>query len=244
MNNPYDKPEFFEAYANMDRSKYGLDAAGEWHELKAILPNFTQKKVLDLGCGYGWHCRYAAKHGAQQVIGIDRSQKMIEQAQLMTEEENIEYKIMDMTDLSQLAMKFDVIISSLAIHYIEDYASLIKKIYAQLSHGGSFIMSVEHPIFTAYGSEQWITDSKGKISHWPVDRYFSEGARETEFLEFTVTKYHRTMTTYIQTLLQQGFVLDQMIEPTPTQEMLDTSKAMEDELRRPMMLLVAVHKKG
>jgi len=70
MNNHYDKPEFFEAYASMDRSKYGLDAAGEWHELKAILPDFTQKTVLDLGCGYGWHCRYAANHGAQQLLAL------------------------------------------------------------------------------------------------------------------------------------------------------------------------------
>ncbi len=44
--------------------KDGLKAAGEWSELEKLLPNFQDKKVLDLGCGYGWHCKYVANHGA------------------------------------------------------------------------------------------------------------------------------------------------------------------------------------
>lgn len=213
MNSNYDNPEFFNAYANMDRSKYGLDAAGEWHELKEILPDFTGKRVLDLGCGYGWHCRYAADHGARQVIGVDSSEKMIEQARSMTENENIAYKVMDMFDFDKFEENFDVIISSLAIHYIADYVGLIEKVYKQ-----------------------------GEISHWPVDRYFSEGERNTDFLGFTVTKYHRTMMTYVQAILHQGLVLDQVIELTPTQEMLASSQDMQEELRRPMMLILAAHK--
>lgn len=242
MNANYDNPEFFNAYANMDRSRYGLDAAGEWHELKEILPDFTGKRVLDLGCGYGWHCRYAADHGARQVIGIDSSEKMIEQAQSMTENANIAYQVMDMFDLDKFEENFDVIISSLAIHYIADYVGLIEKVYKQLAPAGVFIMSVEHPVFTAQGNEQWVLDKQGEISHWPVDRYFSEGVRNTDFLGFTVTKYHRTMMTYVQALLHQGLVLDKVIEPTPTQETLASSQEMQEELRRPMMLILATHK--
>ena len=51
----------------MDRSKKGLDGAGEWKTLENMLPDFQGKKVLDLGCGYGWHCEYAADHGAAEV---------------------------------------------------------------------------------------------------------------------------------------------------------------------------------
>ena len=62
--NKYDDPLFFEKYSQMDRSKKGLDGAGEWKTLENMLPDFQGKKVLDLGCGYGWHCEYAADHGS------------------------------------------------------------------------------------------------------------------------------------------------------------------------------------
>ena len=54
----------------------GLSVAGEWGQLGALIPTLKGKRVLDLGCGYGWHCRYAAEQGAVRVLGIDASQKM------------------------------------------------------------------------------------------------------------------------------------------------------------------------
>ena len=71
---------FFLKYSQMDRSKRGLKGAGEWSELQKVLPDFASKRVLDLGCGYGWHCIYAAEHGAESVTGIDISEKMLETA--------------------------------------------------------------------------------------------------------------------------------------------------------------------
>ncbi len=59
--NIYDNEDFFECYRRFPRSAKGLDAAGEWHELKRMLPPFRGKRVLDLGCGFGWHCVYAAE---------------------------------------------------------------------------------------------------------------------------------------------------------------------------------------
>ena len=55
--NKYDDPEFFLKYSGMPRSENGLVAAGEWPTLRAMLPDLNGKRVLDLGCGYGWHCR-------------------------------------------------------------------------------------------------------------------------------------------------------------------------------------------
>lgn len=127
MSDIYDDPAFFKAYSQMDRSKKGLAGAGEWHELKTVLPDFSGKRVLDLGCGYGWHCRYAAEHGAKSVLGIDTSAKMLAAAAAKTTDQRITYRRMDMQAIDQLPDQFDIILSSLAIHYIEDYAQLVKK---------------------------------------------------------------------------------------------------------------------
>ena len=78
--NKYDDSVFFEQYSHMPRSEQGLSAAGEWPALKALLPELAGKRVLDLGCGFGWHCRYAAEHGAARVLGTDLSQRMLERA--------------------------------------------------------------------------------------------------------------------------------------------------------------------
>lgn len=78
--NRYDDPVFFEKYSQMSRSQQGLAGAGEWEDLQKLLPDFQGKTVLDLGCGYGWHCVYAAEHGAARVTGVDLSEKMLEVA--------------------------------------------------------------------------------------------------------------------------------------------------------------------
>ena len=58
MNNIYDKKQFFDQYAKMSRSQQGLSGAGEWHQFNALFPDLSGKSVLDLGCGYGWYCKY------------------------------------------------------------------------------------------------------------------------------------------------------------------------------------------
>ena len=90
--NPYDDPVFFDAYARMTRSGQGLEGAGEWHQLKPLFPDLRGKTVLDLGCGYGWHCKFAAENGAGAVLGIDQSEKMIAEARRRNGDSRIEYR--------------------------------------------------------------------------------------------------------------------------------------------------------
>lgn len=75
----------------MYRSIKGLEGAGEWQELKKLLPDFTGMNVLDLGCGYGWHCSYAVENGASYVLGIDISERMLLEAKkkIITKKLNI-----------------------------------------------------------------------------------------------------------------------------------------------------------
>ena len=240
--NKYDDPVFFEKYAQMDRSRLGLQGAGEWKTLEPMLPDFAGRDVLDLGCGYGWHCAYAAEHGARSVLGLDISGKMLEVARGHHAASVIEYRRMAMEDADFADGSFDVVLSSLAFHYVADFGALVRKIVRWLRPGGDFVFSCEHPVFTAEGPQDWYRDEQGNILHFPVDNYYIEGRRQAVFLGEQVTKYHRTLTSYVGALLSGGFTLTGLAEPHPPQEMIDTVPGMADELRRPMMLILSAKK--
>lgn len=138
---------------------------------------------------------------------------------------------------------FDIVISSLMFHYLKSFENICDKIYRTLTPEGSFVFSVEHPVFTAYGNQDWYYDEKGNRLHWPVDRYFTEGERKAVFLDEEIVKYHKTVTSYLNSLLQAGFHITGIVEPQPDPTLLDTIPGMHDELRRPMMLLVSARKK-
>lgn len=240
--NKYDDEVFFEQYSKFPRSAEGLTAAGEWPELKKMLPDFRDKRVLDIGCGFGWHCIYAAQQGAAQVLGTDISQKMLAVAKEKTAFSNVEYRCIAMEDLDFKSNSFDIVISSLAFHYTADFFDICCNVNKWLLQGGDFVFSVEHPVFTAQGAQDWIYSSNAERLHWPVDRYFEEGERDACFLGENVTKYHRTLESYIDSLLKTGFMITGLREPKPPAHLLDTVAGMHDELRRPMMLLVSAKK--
>ena len=240
--NKYDDNIFFQKYSQMSRSQQGLAGAGEWETLRKLLPDFKDKRVLDLGCGYGWHCIYAMEHGASSVVGVDISHKMLEVAKEKTHFPQVEYKCCAIEDVEFPEESFDVILSSLAFHYVADYEILVKKIYRILKSGGKLVFTVEHPVFTAYGTQDWYYNEKGEILHFPVDNYYYEGKRTAVFLGEKVTKYHRTLTTYLNTLLSNGFIINHIVEPQPPENMMDIP-GMRDEMRRPMMLIVSANKK-
>lgn len=236
--NKYDDEAFFQAYSQFPRSVQGLYAAGEWHALQRMLPDLSGKRVLDIGCGFGWHCAYAAEQGAAQVLGIDLSEKMLAVARERNATPAIEYRRMAMEDMDFPPESFDVVLSSLVFHYTPDFEQVCSLVHRCLGAGGDFVFSVEHPVFTAQGPQDWCYDAEGRPSHWPVDGYFLEGGRRALFLGEEVVKYHRTLTTYLNSLLAAGFVLTGVVEPQPAPHLLDVP-GMKDELRRPMMLLVS-----
>lgn len=241
--NKYDDELFFKKYSEMDRSKKGLEGAGEWSTLEKLLPDFNQKRVLDLGCGYGWHCIYAAEHDAEYVVGLDLSEKMLSVAKRKTTYKQVQYLRESIEDFEFDDESFDVVLSSLAFHYVKDFETLAKKINKVLRKDGILIFSAEHPVFTAEGSQDWFYDEHGNILHFPVDNYFIEGERKAIFLGEEVIKYHKTLTTYLNSLLNNGFELINIVEPQPNEQMLASIDSMKDELRRPMMLIVKARKK-
>ena len=240
--NKYDNVSFFSAYEKMPRSVKGLEGAGEWPVLKEMMPELRNRSVLDLGCGFGWHCRYAREQQASSVIGVDISDNMLKKALEKTNDSSISYMKLPLEDINFSESQFDVVFSSLAFHYIKSFDAICEKVYKFLKPGGSFIFSVEHPIFTSRNEQDWYYDDQGNRLHWPVDNYESEGVRDTTFLTENVTKYHRTFSTYINDLIGAGFSIKAVKEPMPNKEMAGNIPEMKDENRRPMFLIISAEK--
>src|ERR687883_221724 len=97
--NKYDDVGFFANYSQMPRSVGGLDAAGEWQSLRTMLPELKDKRMLDLGCGFGWHCRYAREQQARSVVGVDLSENMLARAREITNDAAIEYRQLAIEDI-------------------------------------------------------------------------------------------------------------------------------------------------
>ncbi len=176
--NKYDDPAFFANYSQMARSIGGLDEAGEWPAFRALLPTLRDKTVLDLGCGFGWHCRYAREQQARWVVGVDLSEKMLARARASTTDAAIEYRRLAIEDIDFSAGAFDVVLSSLALHYVERFDLVCRKVHHCLVTRGSFVFSVEHPVFTALAAQDWYYGPQGERLHWPLDHYQDEGPRQ------------------------------------------------------------------
>ncbi|WP_158925906.1 bifunctional 2-polyprenyl-6-hydroxyphenol methylase/3-demethylubiquinol 3-O-methyltransferase UbiG [Acidisphaera sp. S103] len=236
--NIYDNDTFFEGYSRLPRSVEGLDGAPEWPTLRAMLPALDGRRVLDLGCGFGWFCRWARQNGAASVLGVDVSERMLARAKAESDDVAITYARADLEDFQAGSAAFDLAYSSLALHYIANLERLIARVHAALVPGGSLIFSVEHPLFTAPNHPGWSIDAAGHAT-WPVDSYLDEGPRSTDWLAKGVIKQHRTIATYVNLLRRSGFTLSHIEEWGPTAEQLTLHPEWANERERPSFLLVA-----
>lgn len=241
MNNVYNNEEFFKEYSQMYRSQKGLEGAGEWHQLQPLFPDLSGKSVLDLGCGYGWHCKYAIERGASSALGLDLSEKMIEAAKAKNADPKISYRVCGIDVFEYPENSYDCVISNLVLHYIKDIKAIYKNVYTTLKKDGVFLLNIEHPIFTSGVNQDWAYNADGTPSHWPVDNYFYPGARETLFLGKNVTKQHHTFTQIVNGLIEVGFSINNIEEAMPSEDMLKMD-GMLNEMRRPMMLLIKATK--
>jgi SAM-dependent methyltransferase len=239
--NIYDTDEFFRGYSQLPRSVHGLNGAPEWPVIRSLLPDLRGKRVVDLGCGFGWFSRWARQNGAAHVIGLDISENMIRRARSETSDANIEYRIADLDTLDLPTDTFELAYSSLAFHYIADFTRLVRTIHRALISNGHLIFTIEHPIYMAAAAPHWIADAQGHKT-WPVNGYFREGARTTDWLAKGVVKQHRTLTTTLNTLLDAGFAVRRVIEFVPTAEQIEAAPQLAEEMERPMMLIVAAQR--
>lgn len=236
--NIYDNEGFFQGYSQLPRSLSGLDGAPEWPVLQSLLPDLNGSRVLDLGCGFGWFCRWARASGAASILGIDVSERMLARARAETDDASISYRRADLEDPDLPAQAFDLAYSSLAFHYLERLGALLARIHAALVPGGKLVFSVEHPIYMTPRHPGWSVDADGHVT-WPVDGYLEEGVRSTDWLAKGVIKQHRMIGTYLDLLLQAGFSLTRLIEWGPSKEQVAANPDWINERQRPFFLLIS-----
>ena len=237
--NVYDNPEFFAGYSQMERFGAGWSLALEQPIFLSMLPNVQGLRVLDLGCGLGQLSYHIANAGAAEVVAVDISQTMLERARHERSHPHVTYQREAIEDLRFEPGRFGLIVSSLALHYVPNYRDLVKRMAMWLTPGGVLVYSTEHPIYTArLPGEGWILDEHGQRVGWQIDNYFHEGMREEHWFVEGVRKYHRTIATLLDGLLDAGFRIERVVEPAPDVDRLQLRPHESEHLRRPMFLLV------
>lgn len=212
------------------------DAIAEWYDqtvrttdpvsemilqaLLALTEHVDGQQICDLACGQGRLSRLLARQHAQ-VTGIDLSPKLIEIAQRdeALEPLGIRYLVDDAMVLRALEKEtFDGVICNMALMDISDLNAVYKVVWRILRPHGWFIFSMTHPCFSAPHAE-WRTAEDGTVSR-VVHTYFPEVFWRSTYAQGVrgqVGAYHRMLSTYINTLVQNRFQVEQLIEPKPAE---------------------------
>ncbi|WP_386687312.1 class I SAM-dependent methyltransferase [Lonepinella sp. MS14437] len=251
----YDKENFFELYQKLRANPISLNNIVEKPTMLSLLPDLTDKKLLDLGCGTGEHLALYLARKADFVVGIDLSLAMLQQAEKnladFTPHFSEPHFAKSRFALHQLSMEnladlketdFDVITSSFAFHYVQDFRQLLSQIYRKLKPNGWLIFSQEHPIVTAYqGGERWEKNEQKEQVAYRLNYYRDEGERDRSWFQQPFKTYHRTTSTIINGLIETGFQIEQMAEPMLADQP-EWQAEFKDLQHRPVLLFIKARK--
>ena len=240
IQNAYDIKNFYEQYKDMRDKKINANELIEMPIIKAMLPALDNLSIIDLGCGNGTMSKYFIDQGAKYVLGLDVSHNMINEAKEVNNDKKIDYEVLPMEQLSTLKNKFDIVYSSLAFHYIEDFDKLIKDISLLLNKDGMLIFSQEHPLVTATilseGQEKK-TQINNKRYYYLSD-YNNNSKRIVKWNDEDIVKYHRNFSFIINTLIKYGFEIMEIQESTAIKEAVEVVEKYKYLIDRPYFLFV------
>lgn len=242
--NIFDNEIFFEGYKALRDNEINYNDLLEQPAMAKLLPDLNGKSVLDLGCGYGHNCIDFVNRGAEKVVGIDISEKMLSVAREESSHSKIEYRNMSMTDISKLSDKFDFIYSSLAFHYVKDFDIFAKDMFSILNDDGQLLFSQEHPIITATvdGNGHFNKDENGNRVSYTFSNYNDPGERRIHWYVDGVVKYHRTFSGVINALVKAGFEIEEICEPVPEDWAIEKLPTIVKEYIKPNFLIVKARK--
>jgi len=204
--------------------------------LLELMGSVKGKRILDAGCGEGYLSRILVELGAS-IVAVDYSRKMMEIAKERTEDHlDIQYEHGNMEDLNFLKdSSFDIVVSNMVLGDLPGYELAVAEVNRILVSNGHFIFSIPHPCFTTPVSG-WVKNEEGEKLYWKVDRYFEEGASELPyhptFPQWAgILQFHRTLSSYFETVVKSGFVVEALIEPSPQKDKLDKYPEFKHDFR-------------
>lgn len=234
--NFYDEDDVFKRYIQRRTFNDSPNDTIEGPAFLDVLGDYTGLDILDLGCGDGRFGVELLGGGCQSYTGLEASERMFDLAQKQLTPLGGVSHHHTIEDWTYPEQAFDLVISRLVIHYINDIDSLFEQIYRSLKPHGRLIFSVEHPILTSHNESLEIS---GKRSNWIVDNYFSTGARNVKWMGSEVIKYHRTIEDYIRTLQINTFTLEHFREPAPDIKNFSDTDLYARRMRIPLFLLLS-----
>lgn len=168
------------------------------------------KTILDIGSGFGDHARFLSKKNPKKIVGFDLSKEFIDLAKSL-KIKNAEFFVGDMNKKFKFVdSSFDVVFSSLAIHYAKDIDEFFKEVKRVLKKGGIFVFSTGHPIFNLINQSRnhLIGVRKNSNQRQAFGNYFDESLKSNNFGssgKFVLRNF--TFETLIVTGLKNGFEL-------------------------------------
>jgi SAM-dependent methyltransferase len=228
----YDDPVVFEMYLSKRSDPASLNETLEKPVLIELIGDIHGLRVLDLGCGDARFGLEFLENGLSEYVGVEGSRNMVGLAQETLSDSDAVVHLSKIEDWAFPKQEFDLVISRLALHYIENLQGIFRKVYNSLVPSGRFIFSIEHPVITSSDRAQ----RERRREEWIVDNYFVTGARQTRAMGTEVIKYHRTLEEYFMDLRSEGFQVDDIRESRPQPAMFIDEEAYERCIRIPRFL--------
>jgi SAM-dependent methyltransferase len=196
----------------------------------ALLPDVNSKDVLDAGCGPGWYTDWLARNGAR-VVAVDRSFRMVRLAEQRVggRARVIQGDVSNLQNLFRCET-FDVVLSSLVLHYLADLTETFREWARLLKPGGTLVFSTHHPIHEAS-----LLDPG----------YLCTGLIEEEWdwLGEKMCYFRRPLRDLMEPLTAAGFVIERISEPTPSEALKRKDPKIYDLLcRLPAFIFVRARK--
>ena len=230
----YDNNEFFINYMEKRLSKDNPNDTIEKPIFLEMIGICSKHHVLDFGCGNGDFGKDLLRSGCKSYTGIEGSENMyLSTLKHLNEFNNLKFTHSTIENWQPPKEQYDLVVSRLVLHYIENIDDVFEKVYQSLKKGGRFIFSIEHPVITS------TLQKSGQRTNWIIDHYFSPGFREQQWLGTTVYKYHRTIEDYFTSLQKAGFSIKLLRESKPKRENFEHPETYNRRLRIPLFLFLS-----
>lgn len=230
----FDDDDIFETYWARRKRPDNPNDVIEKPIMLELVDNVKYMNILDLGCGAGEFGDILLTMGCQSYTGVDGSYRMTEHAKKILKSDKATIIQSDIAMCRFAPQAYHLIISRLALHYVENLQGLLESVRPALKQGGRFIFSVEHPVLT---SNNMATEKLDVTrDSWTVDDYFKTGKREVYWMGKQVIKYHRTLDEYFQLFGKTGFRLVNLRESEPQPQNFSNPHEYERRLKVPLFI--------